>query len=278
MDTRLLMNFEEISASANIEIYRRTIPTGHYTKVHWHNYYEMEIILSGKGTHTLNNANYSMERGDVYLLSFYDYHAIRSLEDMDHITLSFLPNAPDKRISDFLESSGKPVCFKLNEENLQFFLEKIKHLEKELADGKQMSKVMSSSLLSELLIFSFRCANSNPDVTKPLLVQKATAYIHANFKEDITLDKLASHLGVSTGYLGKSLKKSLGKSFNDYLSDVRLKRACNLLESSDMSVNDIAASSGYSSATYFLYVFKKRFGITPGEYKKTPAAHSILNK
>ena len=89
MDTRLLMNFEEISASANIEIYRRTIPTGHYTKVHWHNYYEMEIILSGKGTHTLNNANYSMERGDVYLLSFYDYHAIRSLEDMDHITLSF---------------------------------------------------------------------------------------------------------------------------------------------------------------------------------------------
>jgi AraC-like DNA-binding protein len=234
----------------------------------------MEIMLSGKAVHTLNNTSYTIERGDVFLLSFYDYHAISALEDVDHITLSFLPNAPDKRISDFLESSGKPVCFRLDEENLEFFLEKIKHLEKELSDGKQMSKVMSSSLLSELLIFSFRCANSNPDVTKPLLVQKATAYIHANFKEDITLDKLAQHLGVSTGYLGKSLKNSLGKSFNDYLSDVRLKRACNLLESSGMSVSDISAASGFSSATYFLYVFKKRFGVTPGEYKKTSAVQS----
>ena len=100
------------------------------------------------------------------------------------------------------------------------------------------------------------------------LVQKAMAYIHSNFRFDISLEQMAKDLSVSVNYMGAVFKKWVGVSFNEYLNTVRLKNACNMLETTDLSVKEIAFASGYKSVEYFLYRFKNNLKTTPTAYKK----------
>ena len=78
---------------------------------------------------------------------------------------------------------------------------------------------------------------------------------------------LANRFSVSVNYLGSLFKKNMGTSFNEYLNNVRLRYACSLLQSSELSVKEVAFASGYNSTEYFLYIFKKKMGMTPREYK-----------
>ncbi len=268
MDTRLLINFEKIDGAENINVIRRSIPSKSISRIHWHNYYELEILVSGKMRQCINGREYEMTGGNMYLLSFYDYHSYISLEPCELINISFMPDVPDKRISYILEKNGKALVCCFDQEDMQHVLNRICSLEKELKENGYLSEIMLSTLLSEILTFVFRKTSDGSEPVVPLLIQKATGYIHANFRQDISLNSLAQTLSVSSGYLGKALKKNLNKSFNEYLGDIRMKYACNLLDSSQMPISDIASAAGYNSTTYFLYVFKKRFGMTPGEYKK----------
>ncbi len=284
MDKKLLMNLEAPLGKTNLEIIRRKLYAGRTIPVHWHDYCELEIILSGKAIHVMNGTEYELSRGSMYMLSFYDYHAFTALEETEMINLNFSRDLLDARISDYLENSGKAIVCSLSEEELEYIDGRVTALENENSPEIYMGDVVISSLLSEILARAIRKTNEAGKAALPPLVQQATAYIHTNFRRDISLDILAEALCVSSGYLGKLLKKSLNKSFNDYLGSVRLKYACNLLESSEMSVGDIAFAAGYNSVPYFLYVFKKKFGITPGEYKQLKDSCSkdlktrILNK
>ena len=269
MDAKRKLNLEEAPlGKTNLEIMRRTLKAGRTIPVHWHDYCELEIILSGKASHVINGAEYTLTRGSMYLLSFYDYHSFTATEETEMINIIFSPYIIDRRISEYLDKSGKALVCTLDERALSYIDARIHVLEGENSADVFLSDIVISSVLSEILSLAIRSTNDGENDVLPPLVQKATAYIHSNFRQDISLDILADHLSVSSGYLGKLLKKSLDKSFNEYLGAVRLKYACSLLESRDMSVGEIAFASGYNSVPYFLYVFKKRFGITPSEYKK----------
>ena len=100
------------------------------------------------------------------------------------------------------------------------------------------------------------------------LVQQAVKIINKNFRNELTLKDVSDKLSVTPKYLGSIFIKNMNINFNDYLNNLRLKYACNLLVSSDLSIKEIAYSSGYNSEQYFLYVFKKHIKLTPSEYKK----------
>ena len=109
----------------------------------------------------------------------------------------------------------------------------------------------------------------SPDEAQPtpLPVQQAVAYINANFRSSLTLDELAEKLSFSPNYLGQLFKSQTGSTFNEYINTLRLKYACQLLAATDLSVKEVAFQSGYGSTEYFLYIFKKKTMITPGEYR-----------
>jgi YesN/AraC family two-component response regulator len=73
---------------------------------------------------------------------------------------------------------------------------------------------------------------------------------------------------VTPNYLGVQFTKKMGISFSDYLNTMRLRYACNLLDSTDLAVKEIAFASGYNSVEHFGYTFKKILGDSPLNYKK----------
>lgn len=137
--------------------------------------------------------------------------------------------------------------------------------------------ILSLNTLDELKNFVFEiinmldCSQTN-DEDSPIIL-KIQRYIHKNFSKPISLKTLSEHVNFSVTYLCSLFKEKTGQTINNYIFDVRIHRAKLMLESTDMSVNEIAAASGFSSSNYFIKAFRKATGITPYEYRKK---HSLV--
>ena len=100
-----------------------------------------------------------------------------------------------------------------------------------------------------------------------VVLQNAIEYIHTHFNLPITLNELAEHTYVSTYYLSRMFSKELGKTFVDYLNEIRIEEAKELLKDNGFKTYEIAERVGISDPHYFSKIFKKYTKLTPTEYK-----------
>ncbi|UQZ82666.1 putative response regulatory protein [Paenibacillus konkukensis] len=101
------------------------------------------------------------------------------------------------------------------------------------------------------------------------IIAMAKKYLETYYyREDLSLSEVAEHMNVNATYLSKLLKRNLGKSFVDYLTDVRIKKAIQYLDDPTLKMYEIASKVGYQSQHYFSHAFKKMTGVSPLEYRK----------
>ena len=101
------------------------------------------------------------------------------------------------------------------------------------------------------------------------VIDNIKSYIEDNLEFDIRISHIAKLFHYNEQYLGRFFKRETGKSFSDYINLRRLKKAQYLLGNSDNSILDIANKVGFNNVTYFNRIFKRTYGITPSEYRKT---------
>lgn len=99
-------------------------------------------------------------------------------------------------------------------------------------------------------------------------ITEAKKYIQEHFQEPLKLEEVSRVIGFNATYFSTVFKKETGKSFLDYLTEVRMNKAKQLLCRGDLSVNDVAEEVGYQDLKYFSKLFKKAAGISPSDYKK----------
>ena len=261
-----LQKFEEdVFWENNCSVNEYFFEPGRYIPLHWHDYLEFEFIVSGQMRHIYNNKEYILEPGSAYLMCYYDFHELTTLTDVHMYSIHF-----DKSLlaSDLAQSLGynKFHC-NFDETETRFLEQKMKELLKESEEKHPFYALNIKSKINEIVISMIRKATSNEVISTPLPIQQAVTYISEHFLEQITLKELSNQLSFSTNYLGMLFKKQMNCTFNEYLNTLRLKYACNLLSSSDISVKEISYASGYSSVEYFMYAFKKKMLMTPIEYR-----------
>lgn len=101
-----------------------------------------------------------------------------------------------------------------------------------------------------------------------LLAGRAESYVKAWYAdEQLCLGQVAAHLAVSEGHLSREFKKHMGKSFSEFLIDLRLDEAKRLLRCSQMTIYEIAQRVGFSSQHYFSTQFKHKTGLAPSTYR-----------
>lgn len=88
-------------------------------------------------------------------------------------------------------------------------------------------------------------------------------YISEHFKEDLTLNNLAGKFGFNPSYLSRKFKSTYGIGINEYLTEVRIKRAKEILEATDIKIYEIAKMVGYQDEKYFSRVFSLKTGKSP---------------
>lgn len=93
------------------------------------------------------------------------------------------------------------------------------------------------------------------------------SYILQHYMDNITLQHLSEVFFINPNYLSRMFKEKTGGNFIDYLTSIRIEKAKDLLENSDLKVSEISLTVGYETSKYFSSVFKEKCGITPKEYR-----------
>ncbi|MDI4646377.1 response regulator [Cohnella hashimotonis] len=98
---------------------------------------------------------------------------------------------------------------------------------------------------------------------------KMVAYIDGHYEQKLYLKDLSAQFYINQVYCCQLFKKNLGKTFSEYVSELRIKKARELLKKTDLSIEEIAIQTGYVDYYYFNKVFKKHCGITPSKFRKS---------
>ncbi|MDC7288016.1 response regulator [Blautia schinkii] len=93
-------------------------------------------------------------------------------------------------------------------------------------------------------------------------------YMQDNFMRDLSLDDVAEHVNLSVGYLSNYFKGKMGMNFVDYITQLRIEKAKELLIHTNEKIYKVAELVGYQNSQYFVTIFKKKTGVTPAEYRK----------
>ena len=109
--------------------------------------------------------------------------------------------------------------------------------------------------------------NKKTDKKETTTLNKIKDYINENYKQELNLQTIADTFYLNKFYLSREFKKQYDITINNYIAQIRITKAKNLLRFSDKSITEIALEVGIQDPNYFARQFKKVEGMSPSEYK-----------
>lgn len=240
---------------------------------HWHDFYEMELVVEGKALHTVNGKTYTLTPGDMYLVTSSDFHSLRfDTPNVILYSISFLSRALPaflmKKISNlgFSCISLSKKQFERMRSELDFFIEQ--HEAEKRTTEKHLEKNAFERILLLYLQYLFPNGDADKQMKHVQPIQKVLAYVMENYAKQITLEDAARVAGMETTYFSRYFKQNMSLRFVPYLNKIRCSVAEAYLSSTEMPVEQIAALTGYASSSYFSKVFNNAYGQSPASYRK----------
>jgi len=99
-------------------------------------------------------------------------------------------------------------------------------------------------------------------------IEKAVYYVQCNFHKDISLREVSDRSFFSLTYFSEQFKQRTGQSFNDYLNNLRIEKAKELLLIPELKITEVGELVGYHNSSYFIKVFKLKTGLTPNDFRR----------
>lgn len=225
--------------------------------------YEIELLISDGGTSFLNGRAYPIKKGNFLIAKPGDTrHSILPFQ-------SYFIHLSDLNSDILYYAEQMPGIFRINDRKKYIKLfEEISHYNYSSAPG---SELLMMSKIYELLHCAYNdyLLAKNTGQTRGInrALQEAREFIEKNYSDEILLEDIAKQCNLSPIYLHKIFKETFGMSPHAYLMSKRLDAAKNLLLASNYSLVEIALMCGFTSQSYFSYVFKKYVGDTPKAFK-----------
>lgn len=268
---------------------------------HRHDFLECSLVISGEGKEVINGEAHEMRPGVFTLLLPYQIHeiAVTSAAPLTLYNCMFdmrlLLPAPGTglALADQLLTKEASPYIQLEGEALVAIQSCFEELMREYRGQEAGRELLLQLRLSELLVRFDRARNlqegagerdvdsdgegeregdregGKRSASQPgTLIWKVLAYIHAHYREPLSLGEIAGIYGLSVPYLSSEIKRRAGLTFTRLLHDIRIRHACSLILSTEMSHLDVALEVGFNSFKTFSRLFRERIGMTPSDYRK----------
>lgn len=251
--------------------------------LHWHDELELIYIKKGMGRITVDFREYKVKGPTLALILPGQLHSIDQLEDafIEYENIIFnpsmlIPRQNDVTATDFLLPlmSGKVTVPTIFTPVYPYYTDVIMPIDAcdEISKTKPQGYELyiKSQLYQFFFILDNRCRNLTTGSNRKTLdkMKIVLKYIENNYMQKITIADIAATVDFSESHFMRYFKETMGTSFVDYLRDYRLTIASRLLTTSDSSILDIAAESGFENLSYFNRVFKQKYSMTPRQFRK----------
>lgn len=243
--------------------------------------YLIHYIVSGKGIFVYNDKEYILSSGSAFVIEpdIMTYYQADAKKPWTYIWFGLR----GKNVKRFFERMGinreNPIAHFANIQNIEDIFHKILDTSSGGINQEFIRQSLLYQVLSEISVktdLSVRMINSD-EFIKSNYVLSAIEFIQNNFFNDIKVSDVASYVGISRNYLFSLFKAAMGHSPKEYITHFRLSRACNMLDDSSLSVEDISLYCGFFDVGNFSKAFKKQFNLSPSKYRKLKAQRVDLS-
>jgi AraC-like DNA-binding protein len=272
----LFEDIESKKGNHSFLAYSLTLPSFEF-KWHYHPEYELTLITKGNGRRLVGDSYENYEAGDLVLLGPGLPHTWVTNPGMKTKASAVVIQFSEKFIHSFLqhpEFSAIASLLSASARGLYFASKNLADEIKRLPDTKGVEKITGLiSILQKLteqkpkkLTSEYFNAVRGRENEKRINV--ICRYVQKHSSENIELERAAELVHLSRSAFCKFFKRVTGKTFTDYVNDIRIGNACQLLIESDKLVSEIAYEIGFQNLAYFNRVFIKKKQATPRQFRE----------
>lgn len=274
----VLEDIQSQQGNTSFYAYRFQVPFFEF-KWHYHPEYELTYIIKGKGFRLIGNSYEEYTDGDLILLGpnlphtwsgelNYEFASEAIVIQFSREFIQpFLNLKESVLINKLLENSNRGLSFHdTNKEVITKIIDLV-----EIKGFDRILKLLSAlELLSATEIRTLASNSFHNIVSKEseIRINKVCLFIQNNFSEKISLKQIADLIYTTESNFCKFFKKATGKTYSDYLNEIRINEASRLLLQSEKTINQIAFECGFDTLSYFNRVFLRKKKMTPSLFRK----------
>ena len=250
--------------------------SGPYLERHCHSYWEFTIISSGKVLHKIGSLERIVDENTLLVIRPDDAHSLNNATNQEiecinigvrsEVLKTILSSLSPDLYQNLLE--GPFVEIKISKSSTIYFLNMFNKLHTTINDEHASSDMLSTmfiSVIRELLSFnnkSKQTKNYSPTVNEFI------EYMRKPENLTLSITDIIKDMNYSHCHIIRLFKKETGTTPSQYFLKIKLNYARNLLETTNLSVLDVASTVGFSSLGHFTEVFKKQYSLPPANYRR----------
>lgn len=276
MEPKLLTHDRFIDSDTGCS-YRYVFSTTEYFRPHYHDYYELFVILDGTTIHCINGTKHKQYKGDMVFIRPSDVHdyICENGKEFSMMNIAFTAGTADEMFdflgngfpSHMLKASPMPPTVHLLENNLKWFNSQMDSICAINTNSKEELKTSLRILLFKIFTKFFSDAYRN-DESMPTWLDSLLDKMQLNSNYIYGVERLLELSGKSREHTLRSIKKYTGMTATEFVNGLRLNYIANMLRNSNHSVSYIIFESGFNNISWASTLFRRKFGMTMREYRQ----------
>lgn len=247
---------------------------------HYHSCYEIFIVTANSRKMIIMDKILQGYKGDIFLIPPQYFHRTsgsRCARTVINFSFDYLKKYFNEQTVNKMLTCFDVFRISLSNRDFSFVLDICNTML-----NSDLSNPDNTVFLELAKLLFFLCDNTDyhleyRETNKSVkLASNILNYINDNYRNIFTLEEISDHFFITKEYLCRIFKKCVGVTPISYLNSLKLKYACTLLAGTRKNMTDIAAQSGFKSASYFSKIFKDNYSISPIEYRKLNCSNDIL--
>ncbi len=250
---------------------------------HWHQCIEFLYISKGYGIVVVDNQHYTARPGRLFIFPPFRLHKVhvdagdknqyhRTTMHIEHSSVISTLHAFPRQQAQFsaLAASHVPAQIYDLSEQAEFMEVILEQFDKLDPSGHSTASDVAFMVMQIMAFLPAQPQEFMPQ--QQTVASRIMQWIENNYSDKFSLDELAQSIGLSRSYTSRIFRQQTGGSIHEYLLTRRIKKSCDLLRTSPLSIDAIAQEVGFIEVTYFITCFKKMMSQTPLQYRKQSRA------
>lgn len=277
------MNTLTTEIESSWSVYHSVLKPDKQIGLHHRDSWELSYVICGRGERIIGGVTSSFEEGDLVLVVpnmdhgwFFNPSYTDEDGNIECITVMWTTKLMIQLSAIFPEWKDVVEKFQNQKMSVLFNHNENKELVNALYALAREKSYSGSSRLMELII---RITGSLHNISKEIgsvklsqaesRLQQINVYTCCNYARQVSIDEIASHVGMNRSAFCTFFKKQTGKTYVSFLNEYRLKVAHHLLSSTDSNISTVCWQCGFNDLAYFDKLFKKAFDTSPSEIKRS---------